>query len=231
MDFSNKNLKVLFHLGDMTIYLTNTLLSTWVIMAALITAAIVVRILFMRSYTDTPKPGSLQNVVELLVETMSSFAKSNLGSLSGLGGYFFGVFAFILISNYSALFGLRPPTADFATTLALSLNTFFLTHFLGITKQKGKYFKEYLEPFFLFLPMHLIGEISKPLSLSFRLFGNILGGVIILGMIYKALPLLLRFALPDVLHIYFDLFAGSLQAFIFTVLSMTFISSKAAHQE
>jgi F-type H+-transporting ATPase subunit a len=162
---------------------------------------------------------------------MMNFSKSNLGAAAGLGSYFFGVFAFLLAANYSALFGLRPPTADLATTLALALNTFFLTHLLGVVRQKGKYFKEYISPSILFLPIEIIGELSKPLSLSFRLFGNILGGVIILGMLYKALPIVLRFVLPDILHIYFDLFAGSLQAFIFTVLSMTFISQKANHEE
>jgi F-type H+-transporting ATPase subunit a len=232
MDFSNKKIAILFRAGDSNVYLTNTLVSTWIIGLVLIALAIALRLMYKRSYQDAPKPGSLQNVLELAVETMSGFVTSSLGpGLSVLGGYFFGVFVFIIISNFSALVGLRPPTADLSTTLALALNTFFLTHFLGITRQKGEYFKEYINPVFIFLPIHLIGEISKPISLSFRLFGNILGGVIILGLLYKALPILLRFVFPDILHAYFDLFAGSLQAYIFTILSMTYIRSKGEAAE
>ncbi|MDR1538983.1 MAG: F0F1 ATP synthase subunit A [Clostridiales bacterium] len=232
MDFSNKNLWPFFRLGDFSIYITKTLVSTWFVMAALIIAAIALRLMIDVNSNSTPKAGSIQNIVEFLVEMMSGFAESNLGKdLSWLGGYFFGVFAFILISNYSALFGFRPPTADLSTTLALALNTFFLIHFLGISRRGLAYFKDYLHPIFFFLPMNIIGELSKPLSLSFRLFGNILGGFILLGMVYHALPLIFRFALPDALHAYFDIFAGSLQAFIFSVLSMTFIKEKASPEK
>jgi F-type H+-transporting ATPase subunit a len=76
--------------------------------------------------------------------------------------------------------------------------------------------------------MHLMEEMTKPISLSFRLFGNILGGVIIFELIYELFPFPLRVAAPSFLHAYFDLFVGALQAYIFTVLSMTFIGQKAS---
>ncbi|MDR3239522.1 MAG: F0F1 ATP synthase subunit A [Clostridiales bacterium] len=231
MNFSNRNLWPLFRFGDETIYITDTMRGTWIIMAVLIVLAVIVR-LKARRFVESPAPNSFQNLVELMVESMDQMAKSNMGQeLAPLGAYFFGVFAFILISNYAGLFGFRPPTADLATTLSFALNTFFLIHFLGISRRGGKYFKDYLHPNVIFLPINIIGEIARPISLSFRLFGNILGGVIILGMLYAALPVLLRFILPDALHFYFDMFAGSLQAFIFTVLSMTFIREKAVSEE
>ena len=90
------------------------------------------------------------------------------------------------------------------------------------------YIKQFISPNPIFLPINLIGEISKPVSLAFRLFGNMLGGVIILEFAYTLLPFLLRFIVPDILHAYFDLFAGTLQAFVFTVLSLTFIQIMAA---
>ncbi len=74
------------------------------------------------------------------------------------------------------------------------------------------------------LPLNVIGELANPVSLSFRLFGNIVGGVIIMGLIYAALPGLLKIGIPAVLHIYFDLFSGVLQSFIFVMLSMIFVS-------
>ena len=225
MSIVNKNLWALFEYNGGTFYVTQTLLSTWIVMAVLIVFALIVR---LRLPYFKSVPGRFQNVIETLVETMSNFAKSTMGEGAGdFGGYFFAVFAFIIISNYSALIGLRPPTADLSTTAALALSTFALTHITGIRIAKGKYFKEYFSPNFIFFPINLVGEIAKPISLSFRLFGNMLGGVIIIGLVYNMLPVALRFVLPDVLHAYFDVFVGALQAFIFTVLSMTFISQKA----
>lgn len=225
MDFTNKNLWVLFEWNGETVYVTQTLLSTWIVMAVLILFAVIVRVRIL-SFKMVPR--GFQNIVEILVETMSGFAKSTMGEkLEGFGGYFFSIFAFILLSNYSGLLGLRPPTADLATTAALALSTFVLVHATGIYMRRGEYFKEYLAPNPVFLLLNIVGELAKPVSLGFRLFGNVLGGVIIIGLVYEMLPFLLRFILPDILHVYFDVFVGALQAFIFTVLSMTFIAQKS----
>lgn len=225
MDFTNKNLWVLFEWNGEPIYVTQTLLSTWVVMGVLIVLAVVVR-LRISSFKGVPK--GFQNVIETLVELTSNLARDNMGAeLDGLGGYFFSIFGFILLSNYSGLFGLRSPTADLATTAALALMTFFMIHAVGLYKRRGKYFKDFLEPIPVLLPINLIGELSKPISLAFRLFGNMLCGVIIMGLIYGMLPIALRILLPDVLHVYFDILVGALQAYIFTVLSMTFVAQKA----
>ena len=228
MDFGNKNIAVLFEWGDTTVYLTESIFATWVVMALLILFTIYVNIR-LRKFKVVPT--GFQNVVELLVETMRNFAADSLGKeLESLNGYFFGLFAFLLVSNYIGMFGLRPPTSDVATTGALALITFGMIHSLGIKKGLGGYLKSYIEPNVVFLPINLIGEISTPISLAFRLFGNILSGVIIGGMIYNMLPRVLQFFLPTVIHAYFDLMSGALQAFVFTVLSMTFIRQKAGDE-
>lgn len=220
----NKNLLFLFEWNGEPIYLTQTLLTTWIVMGALILFAVIVRVRLL-SFKNVPR--GFQNLVEIMVESMDNLAASTMGErLEGYGGYFFSVFAFILVSNYSGLIGLRPPTADLATTAALALSTFVIIHFTGIRVRRGKYFKDYFSPNPIFFPINLVGELSKPISLAFRLFGNLLGGVIIMGLVYQMLPFVLRFVLPGVLHAYFDVFVGALQAFIFTVLSMTFISQK-----
>lgn len=225
MDFANKNLWLLFEWNGEKFYVTQSILSTWIVMAALIIFAVIVRVR-LRFFMNVPR--GFQNVLETLVEIMSNFAKSTMGDrLESFGGYFFSVFAFILLSNYIGLAGLRPPTSDLATTAALALSTFVLIHATGIRMRKGKYFKEYFSPSPILFPINLMGELSKPISLAFRLFGNLLGGVIIMGLVYEMLPIALRFVFPGVLHAYFDVFVGALQAFIFTVLSMTFISQKA----
>ena len=214
----------LFELGDETVYITESMVSTWLVMAALIGLA-----LFVRAKLSTFKeiPSGFQNLIETAVETISNLVKNTMGGkMEFLGGYFFAVFVFILASNYSGLLGLRPPTSDIATTLPLALGTFVLIHVTGVRVQKAKYFKEYLNPIFIFAPLNVIGELSRPVSLAFRLFGNILGGVILMQIIYS-IPIMLTIAIPSVLHAWFDLFTGALQAFVFTVLSLTFISLKA----
>jgi F-type H+-transporting ATPase subunit a len=104
-------------------------------------------------------------------------------------------------------------------------------------KSKGVfgYLKGFLEPFPALLPLNLMGELATPVSLAFRLFGNIVGGLIIMNLLYGALGGLttsllginvpfLQVGVPAALHIYFDLFAGLLQSFIFTMLTMVFVS-------
>lgn len=222
LDFTNKNLWVLFEIGGEKIYVTQTIRNTWVVMGVLIVVALIVRA-SLSKFSNIPR--GFQNVVEALVETMDNFVTTTMGkSLEGFGGYFFSVFTFILVSNYSGLLGMRPPTADVATTAALASLTFILIHVTGFRVRKGKYLKSFLEPVAIFLPINIMGEIAKPISLTFRLFGNVLSGVIIMGLIYKMVPLVFRFVLPSVLHLYLDVFVGALQAFIFTVLSMTYIT-------
>ena len=153
-----------------------------------------------------------------------------MGEKAGKGfAYFYGpLMIFIAVCNLSGLVGLRPPTADVATTLAFALTTFFMVHGFGIKeKGVGRYINDtLLSPMPFLLPLNLIGELATPISLSFRLFGNILGGTIIMGLVYAMFPWFLTLiGVPAALHMYFDIFAGTLQAFIFVMLSMTFVSS------
>ena len=211
----------LFEWNGTPIYLTETIRNTWLVMAALIVLAVIVKIK-VKSFKENPT--GFQNVIETAVEFIANFTKNTVGEkLAFLDSWFFTVFFFILASNLSGLVGLRPPTGDIATTVPLALSTFLIIHVVGIKFQKGEYFKAYLKPFFLFLPMNIIGEVSKPLSLSFRLFGNILGGIIVMEVMYSMLPFFLRFLIPDVGHIYFDIFSGAIQTYVFTILSLTFI--------
>jgi F-type H+-transporting ATPase subunit a len=135
---------------------------------------------------------------------------------------------FLLTANYIGLFpGLRPPTSDISTNLPLGITTFILIHSVGIKFQKWQYAKGLLSPFPIFLPFNIMGHLAKPISLSFRLFGNIVGGVIIIHLMYTMMPVFAIFFLPVVAHGFFDLFAGALQAFVFTMLSMSFIAQMA----
>lgn len=222
VDFSNH---FLFEIGNTDVYFTQTQLSTLIIGAFLIALAIYVRIK-LKNFQEVPT--GFQNIIEIAVEKMDIFTKETMGEkYAGFGFWFFGVFAFLLIGNLSGLTGLlRPPTADAAATLALGITTFAFIHFFGITRSKKEYFKGYLDPMPVFLPLNIISEIATPISLSFRLFGNVLAGTAIMALLYAALPWFLDLIIPIPLHAYFDVFSGVLQSYIFVILSLTFIAQK-----
>ena len=224
MSFNNDILWVWDILGTQ-VWITQTIFNTWIIMTALTLFAIVVRIM-LQKWEQVPK--GFQNVIEMAVEAFDNMVKNSAGEkLSVLGNWFFTVFAFILVSSLSSVLGLRSPSADWATTFAFALATFILIQIMGIKHRKGKYLKSFIEPNVIFLPLNIIGELARPISLSFRLFGNELAGLIIMSLVYS-LPIYLRFVIPAALHAYFDIFSGALQTYIFCILSLTFIGNAAA---
>lgn len=206
------------------ILITQTVVVTWILMLALIVFALVVRSA-LKNFEKVPN-WKFQNMVELLVETFEGLTASSMGKdKMGFAPYFFTLFLFMTLANLSGLLALRPPTADINTTFAFAMITFFLIHGNGVRRKGIGYFKGFLEPMPLLLPLNIIGELATPISLSFRLFGNILGGLIIMTLYYAMIPFVLTLGLPAVLHIYFDIFSGVLQSFIFIMLSMTFVAS------
>ena len=226
MDFNITNFGVI-EIAGINIWITETLVNTWIVMAVLITVAIIIRMKL--TYTDSPR--GLQNVAEYIVELFDGFVRSAAGDkLAGLGNWFFAVFFFVLISNIGGMF-FRPPTADWATTFGLALVSFTLIQVMGFKHRKGAYLKSFIEPVFLFAPLNIIGELARPISLSFRLFGNILAGMILMGLLYNMAPLPVLIGIPAFLHFYFDLAMGTLQAYIFTVLSLSFIGGMAGTAE
>lgn len=195
---------------------TETVTTTWIIMAVLVIFSIIAT----RKLEEIPGP--LQNAVELLVETVENLTASTMGEDKvGFAPYMGTLSLYLLVANLIGLLAIRPPTADLNTTMALAVITFISIHYYGI-KAKGVlgYLKGFAEPIPFLLPLNIIGELATPLSLAFRLFGNILGGVVIMYLLYSVVPVLV----PVLPHIYFDLFAGVLQTFIFVMLSMVFIS-------
>jgi len=227
MSFSNKTLWVVDLFG-LEVWITQTIFNTWLIMAALILFAAVARILLRRAKTV---PSGFQNAMEAVVEAFDNIVRNAAGEkLMGLGNWYFMVFAFILVSNLSGMVGLRPPTADWATTFAFALSTFFLIQVMGIKHRRGKYLKSFFEPIFIFFPLNVISELARPISMSFRLFGNVLAGLIITSLFYS-LPVYLHFVLPVALHAVFDIFFGALQTYVFCALSMAFIRAAASSAE
>ncbi len=223
LDFGYRTVIKLFDYKGEQIGITTTIVNTWIIMAFLIIVAIIVRS-SLKNFKDVPTT-RFQNIVEAIVEAFGDFTVMAMGKPNRSFAPFYGsMFIFILLSNLSGLVGLRPPTADIATTFALSMTTFVMIQGFGLGKNGFGHIKALFEPMPLLFPLNFIGEVSNPVSLGFRLFGNLIGGTIIMGLLYAALPKLLQFGIPTVLHLYFDVFSGALQTFIFVMLSMTFVS-------
>jgi len=212
---------------NISIYITETLVVAWILAAILIVFAIVVRIK-SKKWEAMSKPLGLQNVVEFAVESFENFLKNSAGEkVLHLAPWFFTVFVFLVVANTIGITGVRPPTADWGMTFPLALSSLMMFQYAGIRHRPKNYLKGFFQPIFIFFPMNVISEIAKPVALSFRLFGNILGGVILISLLYGMAPLVLRLGFPVLLHAYFDIAAGILQAFIFTVLSITFVGLAA----
>jgi F-type H+-transporting ATPase subunit a len=130
---------------------------------------------------------------------------------------------FLVISNWIGILPhLEEPTKDLNTPLGLGIMGFIIAHYAGI-KSKGikMYLKEYCAPIFFMMPLNVIGELAKVVSISFRLFGNIMGGsIIILVVSYLTYSVLL----PPFLYAFFGIFVGTIQAFVFTMLTIVYIS-------
>lgn len=216
---------------------SETLVVTWIIMAGLTIASIVLT----RNLQKIPS--GVQSALEFIVELINNLTISTMGERNkAFAPYMGSLIIFILFANLIGLIGLRPPTADLNTTLALGILTFILVEFFSIkTNGPVNYFKGFFEPVFFFFPMNLFGKIATPISLSFRLFGNLTGGLIIMSMVYSALAAFsrmllstnipfLQLGIPVILHGYFDVFAGALQSFIFMMLTMVQITMGMADE-
>ncbi len=156
-----------------------------------------------------------------------------------LGPYLASLFIYIFLANISGLFGLTPPTSNYSVTLTLAAITCILIEVYSFKYSGAKgYVKKLFEPMAPFVVINLISKIGTLLSLSLRLFGNIIAGTILMSVIYQllarvsaAIPLIGQFNIIgvlvcSVLHLYFDLFAGAMQTYLFGTLSVAFISNE-----
>lgn len=189
---------------------------TWIIMAVLVIASI---ILVKRLKTV---PTGAQCLLESLILWLDNFFLEILGQKGKKYLWFLEtLIIYIAISNLVGLFSLRPPTKDFTVTLALGLISIVLIQVCGIKEKgfKGWLFK-FKEPMWLMLPMNLLELIIKPVSLCMRLFGNVLGAFVVMELIKIIVPV----GIPVVFSLYFDIFDGLIQAYVFVFLTSLFMS-------
>ena len=222
-----------FELGGQTLWITTTHVSLLIVMILLTVFALFANRAIKKANPEDV-PGPFLNVIELLVELIDGLTKSNMGKRGvRFSNYIGTLFAVVLVCNISGLFGLRPPTADYGVTLPLALITFVLIHYNGFKYEKSGHVTKLFQPVLL-TPINIIGEIATPLSMSLRLFGNILSGTVMMGLLYGLIPKLIQAFLWPVfgtLHVYFDVFSGAIQAYVFCMLTMVFIAQNFPEDE
>lgn len=205
---------VIFHLGFFPV--TDNILFTWIIIAFLAIASF----LLTRNLKTVPR--GLQHLVELTVDGIESMVVDNIGPKGKpFVPLIMTIGLYVLVGNLISLIpGAISPTGNLNTAVALALVVFFVSHTADIYHNGIKaYIKNYFTPFWFIFPLNIIGEISKVLSHSFRLYGNIYGGGIILSILYMFVP----YVIPVPILLWFGVFMGAIQAFVFTLLAITYI--------
>lgn len=197
----------------------DTLYMTW------LTAAIVIIITLAATRSRSLVPSGIQNVVEIVVEALLAQFKETLGPKWGqVVSVLLTMFLFILVGNELGLLPsphiLASPTNDLNTTLGLALVSSFMVHLVALRNQGlKKHLKHYFQPFVVFFVINLLEEFTKPITLAFRLFGNILAGEILMEVLYKLVPV----GVP-IIWLIFSLVIGLIQAFIFTILTTSYLA-------
>ncbi len=220
MEDLGKIYQLIISIGDwQLVFNLDTILMTWITIGVLLAFGA------LAARNRSAVPGRLQVLGELVIDAFYGLTEDALGKKLApkYAPLICALFMFVVASNWLGIIPhLHEPTKDLNTPLSLGLMGFFIAHYAGIrTKGLKEYSKAYIDPMFFMLPLNLIGEIAKVVSISFRLFGNIMGGsIIILVVSYLSFNLIL----PPFLLAFFGLFVGTVQAFVFTMLTLVYIS-------
>ena len=212
---------VLFSIGPVQI--TSTLTTMW----AIILILTILSILATRKLKDVPGP--LQNIAEMAVESLQKYFADIMGAKTAKKYFpiFATYFIFIIVCNYSGLLpgaghfkGFAVPTACLSVTAALAIVAFFTTHTIRIREVGAKrYFKAFIMPYLIMLPLNLIEQAVRPVSLALRLYGNLYSEEMVVEQLYNIFPVLLPL-LMNVLSLLFCF----IQAMVFTMLLSIYVA-------
>ena len=177
-------------------------------------------LVFVR-HLKVENPGKKQIMLETAISGIHNFFANILGENGKeFIPYLISVAIYIGIANLIGLLGFKPPTKDLTITAALSIMSIVLIEFAGIYKKGIKrWFKGFAEPIAILLPINILEIFIRPLSLCMRLFGNVLGAFVVMELIKLIIPVLL----PIPFSVYFDLFDGLIQAYVFVFLTSLFV--------
>ena len=234
-----------FMIGNTEIAISETLVTGWIVIIGL-TIAILILTHNMKVVPETRR----QALAEWIVNFFENTVKEMMGEkLIGFAPYVAALFCFALFGALLSLFGLRSMTVDINCTGTWALMTFALITYWKIRQNGfGGYLKSYTEPVWIITPINILSEFATPLSMALRMFGNMAGGMIITTLIYAALTLasnavyglvgislehfkIFQIGIPAVMSIYFDLFSGVIQSYVFIMLTMAYVGDAAGLKE
>ena len=192
---------------------------TWIIMAVLILLSI-----FLTRNMKIDHISKRQAVAELIVTKLTGIVEGMIGEKGkAFVPYLITVLVYIGVSNIIGLFGFKSPTKDLNVTIALAVMSIVIVeaagiYYLGVKKWLHKF----TEPIAIVTPINILEVFTRPLSLCMRLFGNVLGSFVIMELIKMIVPVFL----PTVFSLYFDIFDGLLQAYVFVFLTSLYIGEE-----
>ena len=224
------------------INITGELVSSLIVIAIIVILSLIVGIMAAK-HDPLKKPKGLLLIAEMGVNFFDNFSRDLVvTTLPNFGGFIMGVAMYLFISFIFGLTGLPSPVTYMAVPLSLGLVTFLLIHYTSARYTKWRYFKRYIDPIPIFLPINLISMWAPLLSLTLRLFGNAIAGWALLSIVEYALrdlsSTLFSFIQSEwnqvflapiplaILHAYFDVFSGLIQTFVFILLTSIFIGQE-----
>ena len=234
--------KVLFNIPIFGgIPITETIVNTWIVMALIVGLC-----LFLTHGMQVHARTKRQVVAEYLVGMVRNMVKNNMGERFMHYVPFVGaLFSLAMLSSLISMVGMFSPTGDLSTCVGWAVLVFVvITYYKIRTQHIGGYLKGFTQPVFIMTPLNMISEVATPISMAFRLFGNIASGSVVTLLLYGGLAALssgilglipgavgevlsmipiFQLGIPAILSIYFDLFTSVLQAFIFCMLTMMYI--------
>ena len=224
--------------------ITESQINSWLVMLSMLGLC-----LYLTHGIAVRPQSKRQLAAEWAVEKVNGLIADNMGQrFKGFAPFVAAIMALSALSSLMSLLGLRPPTSDMNVVAGWAIAVFvIITHY----KLKGgllPYVKGFFEPMVIFAPFNIIGEFATPVSMSFRHYGNVLSGLVISTLVATALQGLsrlllgwlpgvlgeipfLQVGLPAVLSLYFDIFSGLMQAFIFAMLTMLYIATGFPEEE
>lgn len=199
----------------------------------------IILILGIVSYLLTRNLKRIPNKKQVVLEALYSYAKglvdNNMGdSFKSYLPYVGTLVVYLMAMNLTGLIGIEPPTRDVSVTAALGLTSFLIVN-LTAMKRKGVwgYTKALGKPYLLMLPLNILERLTLPISLALRLYGNMYAATLLIGLVYDALNSfafgIAQIGLPIIVHGYFDLFDGTIQMMVFTMLTIINIKITAEH--
>ncbi len=243
---------ILWRIGNYTVH------GQEIIMDAVTILIILLFIFIGKRKWTSGKPGMHQNILEWILDFVNGIASDNINNrkiAASLKFYLYSLIIYIFFSNQIGLIPdlfepalrhvsflrinemfddsqLTSPTADINTCVGLALITLCIYVFLGIKVRKGRYFHDFITPMPFFMPIHLIDFFAKPLTLTFRLFGNIFAGEVMISVILM-LPGYAKFGaiIPLPIWLAFSIFIGTIQAYVFTILTCAYTGQAITEQE